>query len=119
QPLDKLQVGIGVTLFSDTLGKIGVQYGANPGASMDTKLLPTNTLHAGVRAGPFDGFTTGLAYREARVTKLSFPTDLHASIGQVDGDIQLRGQTLEFYTPRQFVLGESWQSQALEATGDL
>jgi long-chain fatty acid transport protein len=119
EPVDKLQIGVAVTMFSDTLGKFGILYGTPQGATMDTKLIPTNSIHAGVRAGPFGGFTTGLAYRAQSISILDFPTDLKANVGSVSGDISLRGRTFEFFTPRQVALGEAWQSPSVQVTGDL
>ncbi len=119
EPVDKVQIGAGASLLSDTLAKLGINLGDDAGGRLDAQLLPTNTLHAGVRVGPWAGTRFGLAYREEHISILSFPTELNAKLGNVDGTVTIYSRTFAYFTPRQIAAGASWENEAWTVTGDL
>lgn len=119
QPLEKLSAGIGASLFADTLAHIGIDFGADPGATMDASLEPTRTVHAGVRAGPWAGVTFGLTYRAEEYSHLAFPTDLHAKVGSVDGEVSVQSDNAVFFTPAEIAIGVAKQTPAWTFAADL
>ncbi len=119
RPLDRLAIGIGVSLFADTIAQIGIDYGEKSGATMDATLKPTRTLHAGILAGPWRGVTAGLAYRAESSSVIAFPTTLHAKIGAVEGDVRVQSRNVVFFTPEQLALGAAKESGAWTITADL
>ncbi len=116
---EKVDLGISVSLLSHTRALTEIEYGDEQGAALDARLEPTRTVYAGVRAGPFAGVTTGLAFRQENVTELSVPTTLRATIGTIDADISVDATDRLFYTPQQWVLGASWERNGLVAAADL
>lgn len=118
-PVDKVEVGFSASLLSDTLALLSLDQGTKQQGSIDAQLIPTNTLHAGVRVGPWSGMRAGLTYRDEHISIVSFPTDLHAEIGTVSGDVLVRSRSFVYYTPRQVSLGGSWETGDVLATADL
>lgn len=118
-PIDKVEIGAGASLLSDTLAKLSINQGAEETGEIDAQLIPTNTLHAGLRVGPWAGTRIGLAYREEHISILSFPSELNANLGGVDGTVTIYSRTFTYFTPRQLALGGSWDGGAWTLSGDL
>lgn len=119
EPVDKVQIGIGSSLLSDTVARMRISQTGEQRADMDARLLPTQTLHAGVRVGPFANVRAGLSYREEHVSILSFPTDLSADVAGIRGDVLVRARAFVYFTPRQVSAGAAWEKEGLTATADL
>ena len=119
EPFEKVQIGVGSSLLSDTVARMRIVQTGEQRADMDARLLPTQTLHAGVRFGPWANVKGGLSYREEHISILSFPTDLSADLAGIRGDVLVRARAFVYFTPRQVSGGAAWENDRLTATADL